>query len=158
MNYLGYEWENQVSILASRITLYLQKEIKLSFLSNTTIKAIGEYDTEKKEYKIQGFCLSRYNIPVEVAEDMVTDLKCIHVNRSQSSKHETCFAVCAYPSVMQAWYDMMREGNISMKLIRQVGGCDALTRMQEEDIKLLKAEIALTTPSYIADKIVGYLA
>jgi hypothetical protein len=55
---------------------------------------------------------------------------------------------------MQAWYDMMREGNISMKLIRQVGGCDALTRMKGEDIKLLKAEIALTTPNYIAYKLV----
>lgn len=154
MNYLGYEWENQVSILASRITLYLQKEIKLSFLSNTTIKAIGEYDTEKKEYKIQGFCLSRYNIPVEVAEEMVTDLKCIHVNRSQSSNYETLFAVCAYPSVMQAWYDIMREGNISMKLIRQVGGCDALTRMSEEDIVFQKSLISLNTPRYTADKLV----
>jgi hypothetical protein len=113
MNYLGYEWENQVSILASRITLYLQKEIKLSFLSTATVNALGEYDTEKKEWTIKGFCLSRYNIPVEVAEDMVTDLKCIHVNRRQSSKHETCFAVCAYPSVMQAWYDIMTEGDIS---------------------------------------------
>ena len=51
MNYLGYEWENQVSILASRITLYLQKEIKLSFLSSTNVKAIGDYDKEPKEYK-----------------------------------------------------------------------------------------------------------
>ena len=154
MSYLGYEWENEVSILSSRITLYLQKEIKLSFLSEATVKALGGYDTEKKDWTIKGFCLSRYNIPVEVAEDMVVDLRCIHVNRCQSSQHETCFAVCAYPSVMQAWYDMMREGNISMKLIRQVGGCDALTRMKGEDIKLLKAEIALTTPNYIAYKLV----
>ena len=154
MSYLGYEWENEVSILSSRITLYLQKEIKLSFLSEATVKALGEYDTEKKDWTIKGFCLSRYNIPVEAAEEMVVDLKCIHVNRSQSSQYETCFAVCAYPSVIQAWYDMMREGNISMKLIRQVGGCDALTRMKEEDIKLLEAEIALTAPKYTADKLV----
>ena len=154
MSYLGYEWENEVSILSSRITLYLQKEIKLSFLSEATVKALGEYDTEKKDWTIKGFCLSRYNIPVAVAEDMVVDLKCIHVNRSQSSQYETCFAVCAYPSVIQAWYDMRREGDVSMKLIRQVGGCDALTRMKEEDIKLLKAEIALTTPNYIAYKLV----
>lgn len=154
MDYLGYEWENQVSILASRITLYLQKEIKLSFLSSATVNTIAGYDKDKKEWTIQGFCLSRYNIPVETAEEMVADLKCIHVNRSQSSQYETLFAVCAYPEVMQAWYDMMREGTISMKLIRQVGGCDALTRMKEEDIKLLKVEIALTTPKYTADKLV----
>ena len=71
MSYLGYEWENQVSILASRITLYLQKEIKLSFLSSATVKAIGEYDKEPKEYTVQGFCLSQYNIPMDVAEEML---------------------------------------------------------------------------------------
>jgi len=152
MSYLGYEWENEVSILSSRITLYLQKEIKLSFFSSATVNTIAGYDEDKKEWTIQGFCLSRYNIPVETAEKMVADLKCIHVNRSQS--YETLFAVCAYPTVMQAWYDMMREGNISMKLIRQVGGCDALIKMQGEDIRLLKAEIALTTPKYTAEKLV----
>ena len=101
MSYLGYEWENQVSILASRITLYLQKEIKLSFLSSATVKAIGEYDKEPQEYTVQGFCLSRYDIPMDVAEEMVADLKCIYVNKRYT--YETAFAVCAYPSVMQAW-------------------------------------------------------
>jgi hypothetical protein len=154
MNYLGYEWENQVSILASRITLYLQKEIKLSFLSTATVNALGEYDKEKKEWTIKGFCLSRYNIPVEVAEEMVSDLKCIHINRSQSSNYETLFAVCAYPTVMQAWYDMMREGNITMKLIRQVGGISNFTKMSEEDISFNESLISLNTPRYTADKLV----
>jgi len=152
MDYLGYEWENQVSILASRITLYLQKEIKLSFLSSATVNTIAGYDKDKKEWTIQGFCLSRYNIPMDAAEEMIVDLKCIHINKMYS--YETAFAVCAYPEVMQAWYDMMREGNVSMKVIRQAGGCDALTKMQEEDIRLLEAEIALTTPKYTADKLV----
>jgi len=152
MSYLGYEWENQVSILTSRITLYLQKEIKLSFLSSATVDTIAGHDKDEKEWTVQGFCLSRYNIPKEVAEEMVADLKCIHINKRYS--YETAFAICAYPEVMQAWYDMMREGNISMKLIRQVGGYDAFTKMQGEDIKLLTAEIALTTPKYTADKLV----
>jgi hypothetical protein len=152
MSYLGYEWENQVSILASRITLYLQKEIKLSFLSSATVNTITGFDKDEKEWTIQGFCLSRYNIPIAIAEEMVADLNCIHINKRYT--HETAFAICAYPKVMQAWYDMMREGNISMNLIRQVGGCDALIKMQMEDIKLLKAEIALTTPRYTAEKLV----
>jgi hypothetical protein len=130
MDYLGYEWENQVSILASRITLYLQKEIKLSFLSSTTVKAKGEYDKEPKEYTIQGFCLSRYNVPKDILEEMVADLKCIHINKHYT--YETAFAVCAYPSVMQAWYNMMWEGTVATKLIRHVGGCDGLMRLSEE--------------------------
>lgn len=130
MSYLGYEWENQVSILASRITLYLQKEIKLSFLSSATVKAIGDYDKEPQEYTIQGFCLSGYNVPKDVLEEMVADLKCIHINKRYT--YETAFAVCAYPSVMQAWYDMMWEGTVATKLIHHVGGCDGLTRLSKE--------------------------
>jgi hypothetical protein len=143
MNYLGYEWENQVSILASRITLYLQKEIKLSFLSSTTVTAKGEYDKEPEEYTIQGFCLSRYDIPMDVAEEMVADLKCIHVNKRYT--YETAFAVCAYPSVMQAWYDMMWEGTVATKLIHHVGGCDGLTRLSEEEIKALDEKFKAET-------------
>lgn len=130
MSYLGYEWENQVSILASRITLYLQKEIKLSFLSTATVEVKGEYDKEPEEYTIQGFCLSRYDVPKDVLEEMVADLKCIHINKRYT--YETAFAVCAYPSVMQAWYDMMWEGTVATKLIRHVGGIQGLMNLSEE--------------------------
>ena len=143
MNYLGYEWENQVSILASRITLHLQKEIKLSFMSSTNVKAIGDYDKEPQEYKIQGFCLSRYTIPQDIAEEMVADLKCIHVNKRYS--YETAFAVCAYPSVMQAWYDMMWEGTVATKLIHDVGGIEAMCRLSEEAHKALEEKLQAET-------------
>ncbi len=143
MNYLGYEWENQVSILASRITLYLQKEIKLSFLSSTNVKAIGDYDKEPKEYKIQGFCLSRYDIPQDIAEEMVSDLKCIYVNKRYT--YETAFAVCAYPAVMQAWYDVMWEGTVATKAIQDAGGMDAFIRLSEEDIKALEEKLKAET-------------
>lgn len=149
MAYLGYEWENQVSILASRITLHLQKEIKLSFLSSTTVKAIGDYDKEPTEYTIQGFCLSRYNIPMEVAEEMVADLKCIHVNKRYN--YETAFAVCAYPSVMQAWYDMMWEGTVATKLIHHVGGTDALCRLSEEEHEALEERFKAETPRNLVE-------
>lgn len=138
MSYLGYEWENQVSILASRITLYLQKEIKLSFLSSATVRTIAGYSKEKEEWTVQGFCLSRYNIPIDIAEEMVADLKCIYVNKRYT--YETAFAVCAYPEVMQAWYDMMWEGTVAIKLIRHVGGCDGLTRLSEEEHQELELQ------------------
>ena len=138
MSYLGYEWENQVSILASRITLYLQKEIKLSFLSSATVETIVGYSKEKEEWTVQGFCLSRYNIPIDIAEEMVADLKCIYVNKRYT--YETAFAVCAYPEVMQAWYDMMWEGTVATKLIRHVGGCDGLTRLSEEEHQELELQ------------------
>jgi len=138
MEYLGYEWENQVSILASRITLYLQKEIKLSFLSSATVKTIAGYSKKVEEWKVQGFCLSRYNLPREVAEEMVADLPCIYVNKRYD--YETAFAVCAYPEVMQAWYDMMWEGIVATKAIQDAGGMDAFIRLSEEEIKALEAK------------------
>lgn len=143
MSYLGYEWENQVSILASRITLYLQKEIKLSFLSSATVRTIAGYDKEPKEWTVQGFCLSRYNIPMDVAEEMVADLKCIYVNKRYT--YETAFAVCAYPEVMQAWYDMMWEGTVATKLIYDIGGIDALCKLSEEEHQALEQKLKAET-------------
>jgi hypothetical protein len=147
MKYLGYEWENEVSILASRITLYLQKEIKLSFLSSAIVKTIAGYDTEKKEWTVKGFCLSRYDLPKEVAEEMVADLKCIYVNKRYS--YETAFAVCAYPEVMQAWYDMMWEGTVASKAIHDAGGMDAFIKLSEEEIKALDEKLKAETERHM---------
>lgn len=131
--YLGYEWEKQVSILTSRLTLLVQEELGLSFLSSTTVNAIGEYDNEPKEYHIQGFVIPyKYvgKISREKVEEMIADLDCIHLNKSYTS--ELALAVCAYPSVMQAYYTMMWEGNVANAVMREVGGCDALIRMYKE--------------------------
>lgn len=143
--YLGYEWENQVSILASRVTLLVQEEIKLSFLSSTTVKAVGAYDKEKKDWDIKGFVIPyKYvgKISREQVEEMVADLDCIHLNKSYSS--ELALAVCAYPSVMQAYYTMMWEGNVANAVIREVGGTSALIRMYnecEEEIKKIEERL-----------------
>ena len=147
MEYLGYEWENEVSILASRITLYLQKEIKLSFLSSAIVKTIAGYDKEKKEWTVKGFCLSRYDLPKEVAEEMVADLKCIYVNKRYS--YETAFAVCAYPEVMQAWYDMMWEGTVASKAIHDAGGMEAFIKLSEEEIKALDEKLKAETERHM---------
>lgn len=145
--YLGHKWQDQVSILASRLTLLIGKEIKFSFLSDTIVKAKGEYDTTPKDYPIQGFCLSSgsscgylwYQV-----EKMLNDLECIHLNHTVSD--ELAFTVCAYPSVMQAWYDMIYEGAVAGALIRKVGGTDALTKLYTnnslDEIESMKDEIA----------------
>jgi hypothetical protein len=155
--YLGYQWQDEVSILASRLTLLFGKEIKLSFLSTTTVKAVGEYDKEKKEYTVQGFCLSSgssHSDKRDQIREMIKDLKCIHLNEHYN--YEIAFAVCAYPSVMQAWYDMMFEGTVADRLIRRVGGTDALTKMynegKENELDILEEEIKLTVTRHIVNK------
>jgi len=140
--YLGYEWENQVSILASRVTLLVQEEIKLSFLSSTKVKAVGGYDKEPQEWDIKGFVIPyKYvgKISREKVEEMIADLDCIYLNKSYDS--ELALAVCAYPSIMQAYYTMMWEGNVANAVMREVGGCDSLIRMYkecEDDIKKIE--------------------
>ena len=145
--YLGHKWQDQVSILASRLTLLIGKEIKFSFLSEKTIKAKGKYDTTPKEYPIQGFCLFSgfsYSQLRDQVEEMLNDLECIHLNHTVPD--ELAFTVCAYPSVMQAWYDIMYEGAIASALIRKVGGTDRLIKLYTDnsldEIESMKDEIA----------------
>jgi hypothetical protein len=131
--YLGYDWERQVTKLASRVTLLVGEEIELSFLSSTKVKAIGAYDKEKKDWDIKGFVIPyKYvgKISREKVEEMIADLDCIHLNKSYDS--ELALAVCAYPSIMQAYYTMMWEGNVASAVMREVGGTDALIRMYNE--------------------------
>lgn len=156
-NYLGYQWQDQVSILASRLTLMLGKEIKLYFLSDATVRAVGKYDKEPQEYKIQGFVLSSgssHSDKRDQVREMLKDLDCIHLNEDRT--YELSFAVCAYPSVMQAYYDMQYEGAIATRLIHKVGGSDALTKMyttgKEEEVKLLEEEIKSHIVRHTVDK------
>jgi hypothetical protein len=155
--YLGYQWQDEVSILASRLTLLFGKEIKLSFLSTATVRAKGIYDKEKEEYTVQGFCLSTgssHSDKRDQIREMVKDLKCIHLNEHYN--YEIAFAVCAYPSVMQAWYDMMFEGTVADRLIRRIGGTDALTKMytqgKDHEIDIIEEEIKLTVTRHIVNK------
>ena len=155
--YLGYQWQDEVSILASRLTLLFGKEIKLSFLSTATVRAKGIYDKEKEEYTLQGFCLSggsSHSDKRDQIREMVKDLKCIHLNEHYT--YEIAFAVCAYPSVMQAWYDMMYEGTVADRLIRRVGGTDALTKMynegKENELDILEEEIKSTIIRHTVNK------
>lgn len=157
-NYLGYKWQDQVSILASRLTLMLGKEIKLSFLSDATVRAIGKYDTEPKEYMVQGFVLSSgssHSDKRDQVKEMLKDLECIHLNEEYG--YELAFAVCAYPSVMQAYYDMRWEGLVATKFLNTIGGTDALIWAHTDDKKrheydLIREEIKTHTPRHTVDK------
>ena len=156
-NYLGYQWQDQVSVLASRLTLMLGKEIKLYFLSDSRVKAIGQFDKEPREYKIQGFVLSTgssHSDKRDQVREMLKDLDCIHLNEDRT--YELSFAVCAYPSVMQAYYDMMYEGAIATRLIHKVGGTDALTRMhvqgKQKELQIIEEEIKSHIVRHTVDK------
>lgn len=113
MHYYGYEWEKQVSILASRITLHLQKEVELRFCSTAEVRQPGEKDSEY----IYGFTLpQRFDIEKSVLADMVKDLYCIHINKRYWD-YENAFVVCREPWVLQEWYDMHYQGTIATEFL-----------------------------------------
>jgi hypothetical protein len=57
---------------------------------------------------------------------------------------------------MQAWYDMMYEGTVADRLIRRVGGTDALTKMYTEgkknELDILEEEIKSTIIRHTVNK------
>ena len=113
MHYYGYQWEKQVSILASRITLHLQKEVELRFCSTAEVRQPGEKDSEY----IYGFTLpQRFDIEKSVLADMVKDLYCIHINKRYWD-YENAFVVCREPWVLQEWYDMHYQGTIATEFL-----------------------------------------
>ena len=113
MHYYGYEWEKQVSILVSRITLHLQKEVELRFCNTAEVRQPGE---EKSEY-VYGFILPiKFDIDKDVLADMVKDLRCIHVNK-RYWRYENAFIVCREPWVLQGWYDMHYQGTIATEFL-----------------------------------------
>lgn len=113
MHYYGYEWEKQVSILASRITLHLQKEVELRFCSTAEVRQPGEKDSEY----IYGFILpQRFDIEKSVLADMVKDLYCIHINKRYWD-YENAFIACREPWVLQEWYDMHYQGTIATEFL-----------------------------------------
>ena len=113
MYYYGYEWEKQVSILASRITLHLQREVELSFCNTVEVRQPGK---EKSAY-VYGFILpQKFDIDKDVLADMVKDLKCIHVNK-RYWRYENAFIVCEEPWVLQEWYNIYYQGRIATEFL-----------------------------------------
>ena len=113
MHYYGYEWEEQVSKLVSRITLHLQTEVELRFCNTAEVRQPGE---KKSEY-VYGFVLSmKFDIDKDVLADMVKDLRCIHINKRYWS-YENAFIVCREPWVLQGWYDMHYKGTLATEYL-----------------------------------------
>ena len=113
MHYYGYQWEKQISILASRITLHLQKEVELRFCNIAEVRQPGEKDSEY----IYGFILpQRFDIEKSVLADMVKDLYCIHINKRYWD-YENAFIACREPWVLQEWYDMHYQGTIATEFL-----------------------------------------
>ena len=112
MHYYGYEWEEQVSKLVSRITLHLQKEVELRFCSTARVRSEGE-----EEY-LYGFVLplGLGDIEKSVLADMVKDLKCIHINKKYP--YENVFVACRKPEILEAWYKLHYDGAVATKLHR----------------------------------------
>ena len=105
MRYYGYQWEEQVSKLTSRITLHLQTELKLNFINSTEFERPGWEQPES----IYGFTLSsKFDIDKDVLADMVKDLDCIHINK-RYWKYENAFVVCREPWILQGWYDIFKR-------------------------------------------------
>jgi len=116
-SHLGYKYKDEISILVSRITLLLGKEIRLSFFD---IVHIDNWEDDVEEI-LQGFVLSRYSIPLDKALEFTKDLNTIHVNKYNYNSSESTFTICEKPEILQRWYNIMYEGNISMKMIRKFG-------------------------------------
>jgi len=115
MHYYGYEWEEQVSKLVSRITLHLQKEVELRFCSTARVTSKGE-----EEY-LYGLTLpQRFDIEKSVLADMVKDLKCIHVNK-RYWHYENAFIVCREPEILEAWYKLHYDGAVATRLHKILG-------------------------------------
>ena len=115
MHYYGYEWEEQVSKLVSRITLHLQKEVRLSFLSSARVTSKGE------EEHLYGFCLpTKFDIDKDVLIDMVKDLECIHINK-RYWHYENAFVVCREPEILEAWYKLHYDGAVATRLHKIIG-------------------------------------
>ena len=138
--YLGYQYQNQLSILMSRITLHLQKECKFYF----------SVAIDNTDFTLQGFSLSQYVLPVELIEDMIQDLPCIFFNYMNSSEGENFFIICKDETGVEAWYNAMREGHIATRVIRQFGTDNWDDK--REAINLYKEELAATTPIFFKKK------
>jgi len=116
-NYLGYKYKDQISILASRLTLHIGSEIKLYFFDLVHI----HMKDEDEEQALQGATLSRYSLPLETAEILVKDLDCIYINKRDYKDNDPAFIVAPRPEIIQEWYNVMREGSISISMLYKFG-------------------------------------
>ncbi len=142
--YLGYKHRDQVSRLASKLTLLACKEIYIYHFDETTF-----HGKDGKEHKVQGIYCPDYRISVDQMEFILScdELKNIHVNKKDSSEFETMLVIGEEESV-QAWYNMMREGLISSNIIRKYGTDSEVWNTHRDDINQMKIDLDKSLPRH----------
>jgi hypothetical protein len=130
--YLGHKHQEQLSILASRLTLKFQKEISLYFFDKVWIDYKDSWNNEA--VPLQGFTFTKGKLTLEEAEEIIKDLECIFVNKINFNEYDCTFAIASDPAIMQAWYNMMHEGSCARAIIRKfyVGGTRIWTNTENE--------------------------
>jgi hypothetical protein len=120
--YLGHNYMEAISILSSRMTLKFQKNVNFYFFDKIWIDYKDSHGNN--EVPLQGFTCTSGKLTLEEAEEMVKDLKCIFVNKMYYNEYDCTFAIASSPEIMQAWYNMMHDGNCSRVIMRNfyIGG------------------------------------
>lgn len=144
--YIAYKHYDQISLFAQRIALDQGDTAKMTFFDPVSVS---------NDYTIMGFSVNTYALSLVEAERLVKDLDAIHVNRRQFGE-EKLFIVGTEDAV-QAWYDMMTQGDISTRLIRRYGGLDNfLLKGRSEDgrveLNKSKHQITMEAASYTSKK------
>lgn len=104
--YLGYNYKQELSIMCSRLTLLLQKEIYFTFFSE--IEVDGDY--------LQGFSINK-EITEEQALQVIKGLNTIYLN--QDNKSERLFIICKDKEVLNKYYKMRWDGHIATIVCRK---------------------------------------
>lgn len=142
--YLGYKHRDQVSRLASKITLLAGKEIYIYHFDETTF-----HGDDGKEHKVQGIYCPDFRVSVADMEFMLDcdELQYIHVNKKDSSQYETMLVIGEKESV-QAWYDMMRQGLIASNIIRKYGTDGNVWDTHRDEIEQMKLDLDKSLPRH----------
>jgi len=137
--YLGYNYEQDIATLASKLTLHANKEIKFNFFS--TIKSNYKDDIRSIEYGLRGFCISRHSVkelPLAIIEEAIKDMECIFINK-RHLPHEILLTIAANDKVMNHWYKMMWEGDVANKICKNFNYFDG--PYDEDAVPVYRAKI-----------------
>ena len=106
--------KNATPFIASRQVMILENRIK-ELLGNDAEMYIFSQSLANREMLVQGMSISAnnyYKINAIMADMLVADLDCIHVNYHNTNSSEVLFTI-ATKEDMKIWYDAMYEGKAS---------------------------------------------
>jgi hypothetical protein len=143
--YLGYKHRDQVSRLASKLTMLAGKEIYIYHFDETTF-----HGDDGKEHKVQGIYCPDFRVSIAQMEFMLDcdELPNIHVNKKDSTQYETMLVIGEKESV-QAWYDMMRQGLIAQNIVRKYGTDGNVWDTHRDEINQMEMDLDNSLPRHI---------